>query len=278
VTDAAIIGAGELGGSIAHVLARRDIVRRIELIDPAAQIAAGKALDIVQAAPVEGFCTMLRGATDVSRLAGASIVILADFARPDSAPDPLLALKHAAALAPRAVIVCAGSGHRELVERAPRELQVRREKIVGSAPEALAASVRAIVAVAVDGSAQDVSLTLVGIPPGQAVVPWDDVTIAGAPATRVISDPVRRRLAAQIGPLWPPGPHALAHAAADTISAIRGTRRRAICCFVAPDDSNGRRARAVALPVRLGPGGVTRVESLTLSVAAQIVLDGAALL
>jgi malate dehydrogenase len=74
----AIIGAGELGGAVAHVLARRDLVRSITLIDDSGRVASGKALDIAQAAPVEGFATQLSGSSDVSVAAGAAIVILAE--------------------------------------------------------------------------------------------------------------------------------------------------------------------------------------------------------
>ena len=112
----------------------------------------------------------------------------------------------------------------------------------------------------------------------QTVICWEDVTIAGAPATNVLDEPARRRLAAQVGPLWPPGPHALAHAAADAVAAICGVSRRTMSCFVSPDDSGGRRARAVALPVRLGATGIVRAERPTLSIAAQVALDSAALL
>jgi malate/lactate dehydrogenase len=41
--DVAIVGAGELGGNLAHVLAGRDVVRSIRLIDSAGNVAAGKA-------------------------------------------------------------------------------------------------------------------------------------------------------------------------------------------------------------------------------------------
>ena len=61
--EVAIVGAGELGGAVAHVLARRDVVRSIRSIDETGRVAAGKALDIAQAAPVEGFATKLTGTT-----------------------------------------------------------------------------------------------------------------------------------------------------------------------------------------------------------------------
>ena len=76
--DVAIIGAGQLGGNLAHVLAVRDVVRSIRLIDSAGSVAAGKALDVMQASPIEQFSTEVAGVTDISYVAGAT---LADLAR-----------------------------------------------------------------------------------------------------------------------------------------------------------------------------------------------------
>ncbi|MFN7916108.1 MAG: hypothetical protein U0Q55_12285 [Vicinamibacterales bacterium] len=276
--DVAIIGAGELGGSLAHVLARREIVRRIQLIDPSGQIAAGKALDIMQTGPVEGFTTPLHGSTDLTRVAGAHLVVLADQAKPQPGTDDLLVLRQISQLAARAVVLCAGSDGRLLVERGVRDLRYGRERLFGSAPEALAASVRALVALQTNGSVRDVALTVLGVPPAHAVVNWDDATIGGFAATRVLDEPTRRRLGTQVGPLWPPGPHALAHAAVEAIAAVAGISRRAVSCFVAPPSGEGARTRAAAMPVRLGLTGVTGVEAPTLSVAAQVALDNAMLL
>ena len=210
--DVAIIGAGELGGSLAHVLARRDIVRRIQLIDPAGQVAAGKALDIMQAGPVERFTTPVTGSSDISRVAGAALVVVADQATPAQGTDDLLTLRQIAQLASRTVVVCAGPDGRALVECGVRELGYRRERLIGSAPEALAASVRALVALQTNGSVRDIALTVLGVPPAHAVVAWEDATIGGVAATRVLDGPALRPLAAQVAPLRPPGPHPLAPA------------------------------------------------------------------
>jgi malate dehydrogenase len=276
--DVAIVGAGELGGSLAHVLARREIVRRIQLIDPAGQVAAGKALDIMQAGPVERFTTPVLGLPDISRVAGSGIVIVADSARSSDAADPLLLLKQISQLASRAVVVCAGANGRDLVEQGVRELRYRRERLLGSAPEALAAAVRALVALQVNGSVRDVNLALVGIPPAHAIVNWDDATVGGYRVRQLLSEPALRKLSAQVAALWPPGPHALAHATAETLAAICGISRRTLSCFVAPDDSTGLRTRTVALPVRLGMTGVISVDEPTLDVAARVTLDNARLL
>src|SRR5829696_7089316 len=126
----AIIGAGELGGAVAHALARRDIVRSITLVDETGRIAAGKALDIAQAAPVERFATDLAGATDVSMAAGAAVVIVADRAgRGEWQGDEALALlKRLTRTASDAIVVCAGATQRELVERGVQELRIDRAR------------------------------------------------------------------------------------------------------------------------------------------------------
>src|SRR5262245_47911050 len=76
--DIAIIGAGELGGAVAHALARRSACASLQLIDDRGRVAEGKALDLMQAAPLERFTTRLSGSTDILRAAGAAIVIVAD--------------------------------------------------------------------------------------------------------------------------------------------------------------------------------------------------------
>ena len=71
--EVAIIGAGELGGALASMLAERDVVRSVHLIDAAGQVAAGKALDIAQSAAVRGFSTRVTGSPDVTATAGAHV-------------------------------------------------------------------------------------------------------------------------------------------------------------------------------------------------------------
>src|SRR5688500_7146357 len=78
MSDVAIIGAGELGGALAHVLARREVASAIRLIDETGSVAAGKALDIMQAAPIESWTTRLSGSTELTTAAGAALLFVAD--------------------------------------------------------------------------------------------------------------------------------------------------------------------------------------------------------
>jgi len=275
--EVAIIGAGEIGGALAHRLARRDVVRTITLIDDSGRVAEGKALDIAQAAPVEGFATQITGTTDLAIVAGSSVVVVAERVaqEPWSTDEGLLLLKRLVQTAPRAVFLCAGPSSRELVERGVRELRIERRRLFGTAPEALAAGSRALVALSANSSPRDVALSVLGVPPSHTVIPWQDATIGGFSLTRRLDEPARRALAARIARLWPPGSYALASAAAAIVEAMAGRSRRTACCFVVPDDGSGTRARAAALPVRVDAAGIAEIIQPTLSVVEQVALDNA---
>jgi malate dehydrogenase len=273
----AIVGAGELGGTIAHALARHDAVRAITLVDETGRVAAGKALDIGQAAPVEGFATELTGTTDLSHAASAAVIVIADRVTGGEwqGEDALMLLRRLTQTASSAVIVCAGASARELVDRGVRELKMSRARLFGSAPEALAGGVRALVALAVNGSPRDVALTVLGVPPDHIVIPWQDATVAGFGLARLVDGPSRRRLSAKVPALWPPGPHALAAAAVKAIESMAGRQRQMVSCFVAPDTSAGVSSRTAALPVRLEPAGIVDVVIPELSVVERVALDNA---
>lgn len=278
--EVAIIGAGELGGALAHALARKNVVRTIRLIDEKGRIAEGKALDIAQAAPVEGFAASLSGCTDIMTAAGAAVIVVADRAGGAEwqGEDGLALLGRLTRLAPASVIVCAGAMQREIVERGVRELHIPRAGILGSAPEALAAGARALVALELDASPSDLALSVLGVPPGHIVISWEDATLCGIALAHMCDEPARRRLRARIAALWPPGPFSLGAAAAKVIETLCGRSRRLACCFVAPDDSAGIRTRAAALPVRLGPGGVVETVLPSLTGAERVALDNAMML
>lgn len=278
--DIAIIGAGELGGACAHALARADVARQITLCDERGTVAPGKALDIAQAAPVEGFATQLRGSADFMTAAGADVVVLADavgageWTADSSAP----LLRRLVQMAPHAIVVCAGSGSREIVERGVRDLKMNRTRLIGSAPEALRGAAKAMIALSLNASPRDVSVSVLGVPPARTVIPWEDATAGGFALTRLLDEPTRRRLDAKIGALWPPGPYALAAAATHVIAAIEGRSRRLASCFVAPEASDAGRMRTSAVPVRLGPSGVVEVVVPALTSVEKVALENATLL
>ncbi len=275
-----ILGAGELGGLLAHLLARRAIAHDVCLIDEKGRVAEGKALDIMQAAPVEGFATTVIGSADASLAGGATAVVIADAfgATEWQGEQALSLLRRVRDFAPKAIVVCAGASHRDLVDRGVHELHLQRSMLVGSAPEALVSGVRAIVAAALKMSPRDVSVTVLGVPPDHVVIPWEDATAGGFGLHRIVNEPDRRRMEADAARLWPPGPYALASAAAKVLDTLLGRSERVVTCFVAADHSAGRRARTSAVPVRLNRTGLVDVVLPELSGRDRVRLDNATLL
>ena len=73
-----ILGAGDIGGALARQLAALDLVSRIVIVDDLANVAAGKALDVAQSGPVDGYHTALSGTSDVAAVVGAVAMVIAD--------------------------------------------------------------------------------------------------------------------------------------------------------------------------------------------------------
>jgi malate dehydrogenase len=279
VATAVIIGAGDLGGALARQLAAADVVSTITLLDDDAGVAQGKALDIRQAAPIDCYSTAVGGTAAFEAVIGATFVVLADKAEPpggewqDDAAVNLVG--RLAALNQTAPILCAGSHQALVIERSVRELGVAAHRIFGTAPDALRSAIVALTALEAGCAATDVSLAVVGRPPHQIIVPWEDASIAGRRATSVLSPPAITRLDGRLSRLWPPGPLTLASAAARAIASALAGRPRTISVFVSVTRGAGGLGRAGMLPVVLSPRGIDAVMTPTLSVRDQVRLETA---
>ena len=70
-----LIGAGQIGGTLAHLIALKGLAN-IVLFDVAEGIAKGKALDIAQSSPVEGFDVSLKGTSDYKDTENSDVIII----------------------------------------------------------------------------------------------------------------------------------------------------------------------------------------------------------
>jgi len=275
----AILGAGEIGGAVARALAARARVDAVRLIDEQGNVAAGKALDIRQAGPITGSDTRLEGSTDVMSAAGASVIVIADsVAGSEWSGDAGLALVRRVArlgYLQESVLICAGAGQDALIQLSidAAELGLSRSKVVGSAPEALAAAGRALVAIEAGASAAQVALTVLGRPPKRTVIPWADVSIAGHAVTAMLTQPQINLVEARLKGLWPPGASTLGLAAAIFAEAAACGSRRLFSAFVSRDRDNGTKAPVCAWPVALGPRGIERATTPSLTPRERIVID-----
>jgi len=264
-----ILGAGDIGGALARQLAALDIVNRIVIVDDLANVAAGKALDVAQSAPVDGYHTAMFGSADVAAVVGAEVVILADLAGHPAVEwkdeAGLALIRRVAGLNQRAPFVCAGAAQSSVIERGVNELGISRMRLFGSAPEALRSAVMAIVALEANASPSDISLSVLGRPPHNVIVPWDEAAIAGRSATAVLSAAQLARLDARIARLWPPGPYALGSAAARLVRTALTRTPRIHAATVAVNRDEGSPGRSAMMPITMVPSGIATLVAPALS-------------
>lgn len=257
----AVIGSGAIGGAIAQKLALRNRIAEVRLIDPHPGSAQGKALDILQSAPIEGFSTRVVSSQALGSAAGADAIVIADSAETSEqhGGEPGLALvRQLASIESAAPFVFGGSEPRELMARAVAELHVPRSRVLGTAPAALESALRAMTGIELDASGVEVQLRIVGAPPADAVVGWEEAVAFGLPLRSQLPPHTIAALTGRIPRLWPPGPYALASAAAPVIEAIVNGSRRRFSCFVAVEAGPSRNS-VTTMPVEVGPRGIVRV-------------------
>ena len=266
MSTVAIIGAGPLGGALAHTLAGRSRVSEVRLIDPEGRVAEGKALDILQSAPVEQFSTRLTAAMSYAAAAGARAIVIADLiAGGEIAGESGLALlRQIAKLDTTAPLLFAGGMQRDLMGRAITEIHIAPRRLIGSAPLALESAVRAVTAALIDVSPADLSIGVAGVPPRAAVIGWDAATAFHQPISDVLAAHHMSAVSSRLPALWPPSPYTLASAATRVAEALANGSRRRYTCFAAIDTGAGRDLVA-AVPVEIVEGGIGKVLEPALS-------------
>ena len=258
-----VLGAGDLGGAVASCAVALAVTRRVVLVDDAADLARGKALDIRQAAAIGGAAVEVVGTSDLGVVVGAAVIVLADrHATPaveHQGDAAVLLLARVRALNPRALILCAGAAQLDVVEKVVHEHGFDAARVAGSAPEALRTALVALTCLEARSAPGEVSLLLVGRPPREAIAIWNDASIAGRRATDVLDPPALTRLEARLPQLWPPGPLTLAAAAVRAASLALTHGAGTPSLFVVPRGAEGVRLKGVALPATVRAEGITPI-------------------
>ncbi len=274
----AIIGAGEIGGAAAYALAAGGQTRRLVIIDAAANVAAGKALDIQQAGAIMAFHAHLEGAGDAARAVGCDVCVIADDAGGRGEPgtaDALLRVRQLAGYIGDVPIVFAAAGHAALLAAAAADLRLPRQQLIGSAPHAVASAITAIVAMEAECSPSDIMLTVLGSPPGGLVVPWSEASIGGYSLQQVLPQVTLARIDARVKALWPPGPYALGTAAADVVNALLSSSRRFFSVMTQLQGEFGVSRRPGIVSARLGTGGIQQIRQPELTTRERVLVESA---
>ena len=285
----ALIGGGQIGGTLAHLVALKEL-GDVVLFDIAEGLPQGKALDLSQSGPVDGFNAKLKGTNDYADIKGADVVIVTAGVprKPGMSRDDLIGinLKVMAAVgegikahAPNAFVICITNPLDAMVWALQKFSGVPHNKIVGMAGVLDSARFRHFLADELGVSVEDVSAFVLG-GHGDTMVPMPRFsTVAGIALPELVKmgwikqdrlDQIIQRTrdgGAEIVGLLKTGSAYYAPATSGIAMAesYLKDQKRVLPCAVYVDGAYGIKDLYVGLPVVIGEKGVERVVELELT-------------
>jgi malate dehydrogenase len=293
----AVVGAGNVGATLAHVLARRGAASAVTLVDVVEGLPQGKALDIRQTGPLEDSDCNVTGTNSIEEgVAGADVVVMtAGLARkPGMDRMDLLkknleivggAMKAVRARAPNAIVIMVTNPLDVMTYVALRVTGFPRERVLGMAGVLDSTRFRTFIAMELGVSVVDVSAMVLG-GHGDTMVPLPRYsTVNGIPITELLAEDVIARLSdrtrkggGEIVALLKTGSayYAPATSAAQMVEAVLGNRGHLLPACIALDGEYGEKDICFGVPAVLGTGGVRKVVELRLTDAEKAMLKKSA--
>jgi malate dehydrogenase len=290
-----VVGAGQVGATTAHLLALKGLAD-VTLIDVVEGLAKGKALDMMESAPVEGFRGMVRGTADLGAMAGSKIVIItAGLARkPGMTRDDLLAANanivgpiadKVAQAAPDAIVIVVTNPLDLMVGLALQRTGFPRQRVMGMAGVLDSARMRWFLAERLNVAPSDVEAMVLGSH-GDLMVPLkSSITVKGKPVAGMLPAEELDRIVqrtkdggAEIVALLKTGSafYAPATSAVAMAQAILQDRHAVLPACVRLDGEYGLRDVCIGVPVQLGAAGVERVVEQPLTAEERTALHSSA--
>ena len=293
----ALIGAGQIGGTLAHLAAIKEL-GDVVLFDIAEGTPQGKALDIAQSGPVEGFDASLKGANDYADIAGADVCIVTAGVprKPGMSRDDLLGInlkvmksvgEGIKANAPDAFVICITNPLDAMVWALQQFSGLPANKVCGMAGVLDAGRFRHFLSIEFNVSMKDVTAFVLG-GHGDTMVPLVRYsTVAGIPLPDLVEmgwttqekmDAIVQRTrdgGAEIVGLLKTGSafYAPAASAIEMAEAYLKDQKRLLPCAAYVDGAYGLNGMYVGVPTIIGAGGIERVVDIKLNKDEQAMFD-----
>ena len=293
----ALIGAGQIGGTLAHLAALKDLGDVI-MFDVVEGVPEGKALDIAEASPIARFDSKFAGTSAYSAIKGADVVIVtagvprkAGMSRDDLLEINLKVMEQVGAgikkYAPKAFVICITNPLDAMVWALQKFSGLPRDMVVGMAGVLDSARLRYFLASEFDVSPGDVTAFVLG-GHGDTMVPRIRyTTVAGISLPDLISmgwttkkriDEIVQRTrdgGAEIVDLLKNGSafYAPAHSAITMAESYLQNKKRVLPCTVSLKGEYGVRDRYIGVPVVIGAKGVERIIEIDLNRAERAMFD-----
>lgn len=290
-----VVGAGNVGATVANVLAHKDIVSEVVLVDIKGDFAKGKALDSWQQAPIDYYSTKLTGTDDYADTAGSDIVVItAGIPRkPGMSRDDLISTnakivvsvvdsikEHTA----NPIIIVVSNPLDVMTYAAFKAAGLDSNRVFGMAGILDTARYRAFLATELSVSPKDIQAVLMG-GHGDTMVPLPRyTTVAGIPVTEMIDDSTLDAIVERtkkgggelVGLMGTSAWYAPGAAAAQMVEAILKDENRIfpVCAWLT--GQYGINDMYLGVPVKLGKEGIKETIELQLNADEKALLNDSA--
>jgi malate dehydrogenase len=290
-----VIGSGNVGATVANVLAHKDLVNEIVLLDIQGDMAKGKALDMWQQAPVDYYSTRITGTDDYAKTADSDIVVItAGIPRkPGMSRDDLISTNANIVSSVTAQIMKYSANPIIIVVSNPLDVMtyaawktsgLPSSRVFGMAGILDTARYRAFLAEALNVSPKDIQAVLMG-GHGDTMVPLPRyTTVSGIPVTELIDEAslnaIVERTKVGGGELvklmgtsaW----YAPGAAAAQMVESILKNENRIYPCCALLNGEYNLNGVFVGVPVKLGANGIEQLIELKLNESEMALLNDSA--
>jgi malate dehydrogenase len=291
-----VLGAGNIGGSLAQRLAEADLAEEVALLDIVDGLPQGKALDLQESAPILGFSTRVTGSTDLATLHGADLVVeTAGLARKPGMSRSDLLEKNASILRGHALAVkqhCPGAVVQVVTNPVDvmtywfREIaQLPAPRVFGESGTLDTARFRWFVAEALNVAPRDVTGFVLGTH-GDTMVPILSLTsVSGVPLTQLLPPDRLQAIVTrtqkgggEIVDLLKSGSafYAPSAAQAELCAAIARNEHRLLGVTAHLTGEYGLKDLCLGVPVVLGRAGVERILEVPMTPAEQSAFSASA--
>ena len=293
----ALIGSGQIGGTLAHLAGLKEL-GDIVLFDIAEGTPQGKALDIAESSPVDGFDAKLAGANSYEAIAGSDVVIVTAGVprKPGMSRDDLLGINLKVMeqvgagikkYAPNAFVICITNPLDAMVWALQKFSGLPAHKVVGMAGVLDSARFRYFLADEFNVSVEDVTAFVLG-GHGDTMVPLTRYsTVAGIPLPDLVKmgwctaerlEQIVQRTrdgGAEIVGLLKTGSafYAPASSAIAMAESYLKDKKRVLPCAAALSGQYGLKDTYVGVPVVIGAGGVERVIEIDMNADEKAMFD-----
>jgi malate dehydrogenase len=290
-----VVGAGNVGATAAHWIASKELAD-VVLVDIVEGVPQGKALDLAETAPIEGFDVSLKGSQGYEETAGSDIVIItAGLARkPGMSRDDLLktnadivgnCAEQVAKYSPDAILIIVSNPLDAMCQVALKRTGFPKHRVIGMAGVLDSARMRCFLAEALDVSVENVTAFVLG-GHGDTMVPLPRYsTCAGIPVTELLPadqlDAIVKRTAgggAEIVALLKTGSayYAPSSAAVEMAEAILKDKKKILPCAAYLEGEYGVNGLYVGVPCKLGKNGLEQIIEISLTAEERIALHKSA--